>query len=174
MTRRVARTSLALLGLSAAFLAGRIIPPAAAEPPISGPVAPSPPAPAPAPAPAPPPAPADTVPAKRYRVPMADSAMEWAHGAYVWVEELYLGDRGLVANVRWDYTWKADPKDPSKGVFVTTPRMTAFASAKPRNQYRDLADNDRPLLISCSGGCAPRGSHGRRLWVLGNGTGGAW
>ncbi len=120
MNRRVARL-LFLIGLSAAFVAGRVVTPAAAEPPVSGPVA-------------------DTVLAQRYRVPMADTAMEWAHGAWVWVEELYLPDRGLVANVRWDYAWKADPTDPAKGEFTTIPRMTAFASPKPRNQYRDFVD----------------------------------
>lgn len=143
MSRRVARISAVLLAFATALLAGRLVVPAAAEPPISGPV----PGPAPAPAPTPKTAPtpdADTVPAKRYRVPMADSALEWAHGAYTWVEELYLPAQGLVANVRWNYTWKADASDPTKGDFVTAPHMTAFASAKPRNQYRDLADTTVP------------------------------
>ena len=146
MDRRAARMSLALLGLALAFVAGRVVSPAAAEPPISGPVRPSdPPAPkVPPPAPVPSPAPAaaaDSVLAKRYRVPMADSALEWAQGDYVWVEELYLPDRGLAANVRWDMIWRADPIDPAKSDFVVIPRMTAFASPKVRNQYRDLDDN---------------------------------
>jgi hypothetical protein len=137
MNRRLARISFALLTLAAVPLTGQALLPAAAEPPISGPVA------QPAPAPTPKPAPdADTVPAKRYRVPMADSALEWAHGAYTWIEELYLPEQGLVANVRWDYAWKADATNPSKGEFTTTPRMTAFPSPKPRNQYRDLADTN--------------------------------
>lgn len=79
--------------------------------------APEPPAPA---APAPGRPVAETVPAKRYRVFTAESALEMTHGGGTWVEEFWLPDAKVVANVEW--AWETTPE------FREYPRVTAFFS----------------------------------------------
>ncbi len=77
----------------------------------------------------PPPAPerplGETVPAKRYRVFAVESALEMTHGGGKWIEEFWLPDAKVVANVEWE--WETVPE------FREYPRVTAFFSDRPRN-----------------------------------------
>lgn len=71
----------------------------------------------------------ETVRALRYRILVAESALEMSHGGGQWIDELYFPDKGVVANVTSEMVTEAKE-------FSTRWRMHAFPSPI-RNKFSE-------------------------------------